>query len=75
MAQISNKNVAFAAAERAVGAEDTGVSFVSKTIENENFSNSVTQSSVNVINIIFMILLPLALLATSIYVYIRRKNS
>ena len=75
MAQISNKNIALAAAERAVGAEDTGVSFVSKTIENESFSDSVTQSSANLINIIFMIVLPLGLVATSIYVYIRRKNS
>ena len=75
MAQISNKNIAFAAAERAVGAEDTGISFVSKTIENENFSDAVTESSSNLINIIFMIVLPLGLLATSIYVYIRRKNS
>ncbi len=75
MAQVSNKNIAFAAAERAVGAEDTGVSFVSKTIEDESFSDSVTQSSANLINIIFMIALPVALLATSIYVYIRRKNS
>ena len=75
MAQISNKNIALAAAERAVGAEDTGISFVSKTIENESFSDSVTQSSANLINIIFMIVLPLGLVATSIYVYIRRKNS
>lgn len=75
MAQISNKNISFAAAERAVGAEDSGISFVSKTIENQSFSNAVTQSSSNVINIIFMILLPVGLIATSIYVYIRRKNS
>ena len=75
MAQISNKNIALAAAERAVGAEDTGVSFVSKTIENESFSDSVTQSSSSLITIIFMIALPVGLLATSIYVYIRRKNS
>ena len=75
MAQISNKNIALAAAERAVGAEDTGISFVSKTIENESFSDSVTQSSSSLITIIFMIALPVGLLATSIYVYIRRKNS
>ena len=75
MAQISNKNIAFAAAERAVGAEDSGISFVSKTIENQSFSDAVTQSSSNIINIIFMILLPVCLIATSIYVYIRRKNS
>ncbi len=75
MAQISNKNVAFAVAERAVGAEDTGISFVSKTIEKESFADSVTQSSANIINVIFMIILPISLLVTSIYVYIRRKNS
>ena len=75
MAQISNKDIAFAVAERAVSAEDTGISFVSKTIEDESFSDSVTQSSANLINIIFMIVLPLGLVATSIYVYIRRKNS
>lgn len=75
MADISNKNIAFAVAERAVGAEDTGISFVSKTIENESFLDSVTQSSVTTVIIIFMILPPILLLALSIYVYIRRKNS
>ncbi len=75
MAQISNKNVAFAAAERAVGAENTGIQFVSKTIENESFADKVTASSAMVIMIIFMIALPLGLLVTSIIVYIRRKNS
>ena len=75
MSQLSNKNIAFAVAERAVGAESAGIEFVSKTIENETFIDSVTQSSVNIIMIIFVIMIPLALLATSIYVYIRRKNS
>lgn len=75
MKQISNKDIAFAAAERACGAEDSGISFVAKTIEQESFADSVTQSSASVISIIFMALLPLALIATSIYVYIRRKNS
>lgn len=75
MKQISNKDIAFAAAERACSAEDSGISFVAKTIEQESFADSVTQSSASVISIIFMALLPLALIATSIYVYIRRKNS
>ena len=72
---VGNKNIALAAAERAVGAEDTGISFVTKYIENESFADSVTQTSANVINIIFMILLPIACIAVCIYVYIRRKNS
>ena len=75
MNQISNKDIAFAAAERACGAEDSGISFVAKTIEQESFADSVTQSSSRVISVIFMALLPLALLVASIYVYIRRKNS
>lgn len=75
MTNVSNKDIAFAAAERAVGAEDTGISFISKTISDESFADSVTEASSNTIRVIFMIILPVALIATSIYVYIRRKNS
>ncbi len=72
---VGNKNIAFAVAERAVGAEDTGISFVSKVISNESFSTSVTQTSVNVVTIVFMVVLPVLCIAAGIYVYIRRKNS
>ncbi len=75
MEQISNKNIAFAAAERAVGAGDSGISFVSKTITNETYAPLITQSSANLINTIFVFIIPLGLLAVCIYVYIRRKNS
>lgn len=75
MEQISNKNIALAAAERAVGAEDSGISFVSKVITNESYAASITQSSANVINTIFVFVIPIAILAVCIYVYIRRKNS
>lgn len=75
MQQISNKNIAFAAAERAVGAGDSGISFVSKTITNETYAPLITQSSANLINTIFVFIIPIALLAVCIYVYIRRKNS
>lgn len=72
---ISNKNIAFKVAERAVGAEDTGISFVAKTIENESFSTQVTEASRNIMIVIFVILLPLAMIGLGIYVYVRRKNS
>lgn len=72
---IGNKDIAFAAAERASGAEETGISFVTKVITNESFASSVTQSAVNTIYIIFMIALPVLCIAAGIYVYIRRKNS
>lgn len=72
---VSNKNMSLAAAECAVRAENTGISFISKTITNESFSDSVTQTASNLITIIFMILLPVVAIVTGIYVYIRRKNS
>ena len=72
---VSNKNMTLAAAERAVGAGDTGISFVSKTITNESFADSVTQSSASAVRIIFMFILPIACIAVGIYIFIRRKNA
>jgi len=72
---VGNKNIAFALAERAVGAEDTNISFVEKVISNESFSTSVTETSVNIVIAIFMIAIPVLCIAAGIYVYIRRKNS
>ncbi len=72
---VSNKNITLAAAERAVGAEDTGISFVSKTITNESFSDSVTESSLRVVRAIFMIIFPIACVVIGIYIFIRRKNA
>lgn len=72
---VSNKNITLAAAERAVGAEDTGISFVSKTITNESFSDSVTESSLRVVRAIFMIIFPIACVVIGIYIFVRRKNA
>ena len=72
---VANKNITLAAAERAVGAEDTGISFVSKTITNESFSDSVTESSAQIIRILFMLVLPIVCIALGIYIFIRRKNA
>lgn len=72
---VANKNITLAAAERAVGAEDTGISFVSKTITNESYSDSVTESSARIIRSLFMFVLPIACIALGIYIFIRRKNA
>ncbi len=71
----SNKNIAFAAAERAVGAEDTGISFVTKVISDQNFAASVTESSSNTIFVIFVIALPVFLIGVCIFVCIWRRRS
>ena len=72
---VSNKNITLAAAERAVGAENTGISFVSKTITNESYSDSVTDSSSGIVRILFMFILPIVCIAVGIYIFIRRKNA
>lgn len=72
---VSNKNMTLAAAERAVGAEDTGISFISKTITNESYSDSVTDASLNVIRAIFMIVFPIICVVIGVYIFIRRKNA
>ena len=72
---VSNKNMTFAAAEQAVGAEDTGISFISKTITNESFEDSVTEASLRVMRTIFMIVFPIVCVVIGIYIFIRRKNA
>lgn len=72
---VANKNITLAAAERAVGAEDTDISFISKTITNESYSDSVTDASLNVIRAIFMIVFPIICVAIGVYIFIRRKNA
>ena len=72
--QTSNKNMSFAVAERAVLAEDTGISFVTKTISEESFAPSVTETASDTIKWIFMISLPIACIVMGTVVYIRRRN-
>ena len=75
MSEVSNKNIALSATERACNAEDTGIYFISKSINEESFISSVSQSASNVIMIIFVILIPLACIAAGIYIYIKRRNA
>ena len=74
-AEVGNKEVSLSAAEEAAGSVNGGINFVAKTITNQSFATSVTESDVSGIMIIFMLLLPVALLAAGIYIYIRRRNA
>ena len=74
-AQLSNKNISLAITERAAGIEDTGISFISKTITNESFADQVTAAGSTAIMIIFMILLPIAMIALGVVIFIRRRNA
>ena len=46
-----------------------------RTITNESFSDSVTESSAQIIRILFMLVLPIVCIALGIYIFIRRKNA
>ena len=74
-ADVSNKEITLACAERAAGAEDIGIHFTTKTIKDESFADSVNQAEANAIRIIFMFLIPVALIVAGIYIFIRRKNA
>ena len=73
--QLSNQDIALACTNIASGVEDVEITFTSKTITNESFSDAVTQGSVNAIQVIFMFIIPILTLAIGIYIYIRRRNA
>ena len=73
--RVSNKNLVLACTERATGADNGGMKFVSKTITNESFSESVTESGVKVIRVIFIALLPVLVVILGVFVYIKRRNA
>lgn len=72
---VSNKEITLACAERAAGADNIGISFVTKTITDESFADSVTQASADAIRIIFMGLIPVALIVIGVWVFIKRRNA
>ena len=72
-AYIANKDILFAVSERAVGQEDSDISFVSKQITNESFV--VTEDSAKTMRAIFMFILPILTIAAAVFVYFKRKNS
>ncbi len=72
---VSNQNIVLAATERASGAENVGIEFISKTITNESFADKVTDAAANTINVIFMGIIPVACVLLGIWIYIKRRNA
>ncbi len=71
----ANKEISMIAADLAAGVENSDISFVTKTITKESFAGKVTESKTNLIKWVFMILLPVAMLAIGVIIYIRRRNA
>lgn len=74
-ANASNQPLTMAVTERSTGADDSGIVFTSKYIENESFASEITEKSANNMRLIFMWIIPLLTIAVSIFIYIRRKNA
>lgn len=74
-ANVANKDLTLALMDRASGAGDTGISFISKSITNESFQESVTEGSANAMRIIFMFVLPIAVLVLGIVIFVKRRNA
>ncbi len=72
---LSNQDITLAVADRACHVEDSGMKFTSKTITSESFYDEVTEDATTIIRIIFVFLIPIAMVAIGIYIYIRRKNA
>lgn len=71
----SNKDAVLYCTDTAAGVGESGISFISKTITDESFAESVTASGTKAIEIIFMIIIPVGMIVAGIYIYIRRKNA
>ncbi len=70
-----NKDMLLAISDTASGVDTRDITFVTKSITDESFLDSVTESSSNAITLIFMILLPLAVIVIGIVVFIKRRNA
>lgn len=71
---IHNMNLVLNTAKLAGGAEDDKVTFSMKTVSNESFADQVDAASSAVVFWLFVIALPIALIAVGIAVFVRRKN-
>ncbi len=73
--RYSNQDIALACTNIASGVEDVEITFDSKIITNESYIDYVTESGVNLIQTIFMIIIPILTIALGIFIYIRRRNA
>ncbi len=74
-ASISNKNITLKVAERNCGTTNSDISFVTKSITDESFADSVTEASSNIVRVIFMFLIPIITIIAGIIVFVKRRNA
>jgi hypothetical protein len=73
--ELSNQDIVMACTDRAAHVGDTSILFMSKVITNESFATKVNASNTKLVAVIFMLLIPVAIIAWGIVVFIRRRNA
>lgn len=71
----NSEAITLAAAQAAAGVEDVSISFVSKVITENTFTETATADDAAVMRTIFMIIIPIVLIVLAIVVYIKRRNA
>ena len=71
---VANMDITLTTFKQAVGTADSAFSFVPKTIKIEDYSSNVNEKKVRTMKWIFMGAVPVAVIATGVAVWVRRKR-
>ncbi|MDD4698811.1 MAG: GldG family protein [Oscillospiraceae bacterium] len=71
---VGNIDLSVSVIGATTGRDSTDIAFVEKSITNQSFADKVTAASSTLIMIIFIVLVPVALIILGITIWIRRKN-
>lgn len=72
---LCNQDLVMAVTDRAAHVGDTSITFTSKVIESESFASKVTAGGTKAVNVIFMFIIPIAVVAIGIVIFVRRRNA
>ena len=72
-AELCNQNIVMAVSDRAAHVTDTSITFTSKFIKNESFI--ADEATSNTLNWIFVIILPILVIALGVVIFVRRRNA
>ena len=73
--QLANQDMVMLATNRAAHAENIDVFFTAKVIKDESFADKILPEKVKSISTTYMVILPLAVIALGIVIFIRRRNA
>ena len=71
--ELCNQNIVMAVSDRAAHVTDTSITFTSKFIKSESFI--VDESTTTTLNWIFVIIIPIFVIALGIVIFVRRRNA